>query len=147
MKKLACVATKIVGNLSGTLNLYIQLKSSWHKIIGKELENFLTISNIRYTGKDELTIFIKILSSALLIVKHNSDKISKSISNLLGISNIKLVFQHTSVLAPSSGTKVCLNETQKIQNQKTKEVINTSFKSETLKNALERLKTEIQNAA
>lgn len=135
MKKLSCLATKIIGNLSSPLSIYIQLKSSWTEIIGKELENFLILNHVKYTGKNELSIFIKILSSASLIAKNNSGKILKSISNLLGIPHVKLIFQHTSVLNTP--------EVQELGNQ---EVINANFENES-KNTLEGLKTEIQDAA
>lgn len=135
MKKLSCLATKIIGNLSSPLSIYIQLKSSWTEIIGKELENFLILNHVKYTGKNELSIFIKILSSTSLIAKNNSEKILKSISNLLGIPYVKLIFQHTSVL-----------NTPEIQELGDQEVINANFENES-KNTLEGLKTEIQDAA
>ncbi len=149
MKKFSCVATKIVGKLSSTLNLYVQLKSSWTDLVGNELKTFLHLSSIKYTGKNELTVFIKTLSSASLIIKHNSDNISRSISNLLGISNIKLVFQHTSILnIPSNtGAETLSNEISKKKELKNNEVINKNFENISLKAALEHLKTEMQNAA
>ena len=148
MKKLSCITTKIVGNLSSTLNLYIQLKSSWNYIIGKEMETFVRLDSIKYTGKNELTIFIKVLSSASLIIKHNSDNISKSISNLLGISNIKLIFQHTSILnVTSNSTELGTSEISDRKVLKNNEVINKTFENVSLKTALEHLKTEMKNAA
>lgn len=144
MKKLSYITTKVVGNLPSTLNLYIQLKSSWNELIGKDLENFIFLNSIKYTGKSELTVFIKILSSASLLIKNNHDKISKSISNLLGIPNIKLVFQHTSILNTLPELESSLTETPKTKSQKT---IDIDFENKSLKNALEHLKTEMQNAA
>ena len=147
MKKLSYITTKVVGNLPSTLNLYIQLKSSWNELIGKDLENFIFLNSIKYTGKSELTIFIKILSSASLLIKNNHDKISKSISNLLGIPNIKLVFQHTSILNTLPELESSLTETLKTKSQKPIKTIDIDFENKSLKNALEHLKTEMQNAA
>lgn len=147
MKKLSYITTKVVGNLPSTLNLYIQLKSSWNELIGKDLENFIFLNSIKYTGKSELTVFIKILSSASLLIKNNHDKISKSISNLLGIPNIKLVFQHTSILNTLPELEASLNETPKTKSQKPIKTIDIDFDNKSLKNALEHLKTEMQNAA
>ena len=147
MKKLSYITTKVVGNLSSTLNLYIQLKSSWNELIGKDLENFIFLNSIKYTGKSELTVFIKILSSASLLIKNNHDKISKSISNLLGIPNIKLVFQHTSILNTLPELEPSLTEIPKTKSQKPIKTIDIDFDNKSLKNALEHLKTEMQNAA
>lgn len=147
MKKLSYITTKVVGNLPSSLNLYIQLKSSWNELIGKDLENFIFLNSIKYTGKSELTVFIKILSSASLLIKNNHHKISKSISNLLGIPNTKLVFQHTSILNTLPELEPSLTETLKTKSQKPIKTIDIDFENKSLKNALEHLKTEMQNAA
>lgn len=148
MKKLSCITTQIVGNLP-TLSLYIQLKTAWKEVVGEKLSNFLQLKSIKYTNKNELTIVIKTLSAASLMIQNSSTKIKKSISDFLGISDIKLVFQHTSVLEPLSETRSSPIETTKSSDVQIhhSESLNMSFKNKGLKTALEKLKVEMQNAA
>lgn len=136
-----------MGNLPETLTLYIQLKSLWSELVGDALKNYISLDRIKFTNKNELTVYTHILSSASLVVKGNSERIRSSIEKSLGIQSVKLVFQHASVLRSSANSNDSLNETTKSRDVKKPEYIDEVFENNDLKLALEKLKTEMQNAA
>ncbi len=143
MKRVSFTIDKIIGTFSPTLALNVEIKNSWNKLVGNELAEFTTFHDSKYTGKNELSVIVKVISSASILVRYHSAKIIENLSNLTGISKIKLIFQHASFIPKSSLDK---KEIRKII-FKEAQTITDKFKNTTLKNALELLKTEMQNAA
>ena len=147
MKKISIVATRIVGSFSNTFNLNLVVKSNWENIVGKDLRNFTIFDSARYTSKAELLIRVKVLSSALLIVKYNSEKIVESLRNLLGISNIKLCFKQTSTIEPQKEIIKTVSHNSTPEKETQTELLDLKFSSNSLKASLESLKAAMKNAA
>lgn len=143
MKKVAFTISKIIGNLTPTLSLSVEIKTSWNQIVGKELSELTTFYDAKYTGKNELAVIVKVLSSASIIARYSSSKIIENLSKLTGISKINLIFQNVSFIPKISLHK---NETSNIALKET-QIIPNKFENLSLKNALESLKTEMKDAA
>ena len=143
MKRVSFTIDKIIGTFSPTLALNVEIKNSWNKLVGNELAEFTTFHDSKYTGKNELSVIVKVISSASILVRYHSAKIIENLSNLTGISKIKLIFQHVSFISRPLINK---NETHDIAFKKPLAITN-EFKNASLKNALELLKTEMQDAA
>ena len=128
---------------SSALLLAINIANSWEAIIGSDLCNASSLKNIKYTGKNKITIYINILSAASTIAKYSENEIKVRIEKQLNISDITLVFKHCTNIPR-------INTISSIEDSKTENIkytINEGFENQSLKFALESLKTEIQNAA
>lgn len=143
MKKVSAIISNVIGDFGPTLSLNVAIKKAWNEIVCEELRDVSSLIEAKYSGKNELSVIIKILSSAALIAKYNEDAIINNLKNITGISKIKLLFKHTnSIIKEIKSSEIIV---QKIV--KPKEKIDIFFENESLKNALETLKTEMQDAA
>ncbi|MDR1390763.1 MAG: hypothetical protein LBI95_00090 [Holosporales bacterium] len=112
MKKISSAISSIIGTMP-TLSLSIAIKSSWNDIVGDELSNFMAFSVAKYTGKNELSVIVKMISSASVLAKYNTSNIIYNLSKLTGIEKVKLIFQHTSSLMPDGAIENIKTETEK----------------------------------
>lgn len=143
MKKVSAIISNVIGDFGPTLSLNVSIKKAWNEIVCEEIRDVSSLIEAKYSGKNELSVIIKILSSAALIAKYNEDSIINNLQNITGIPKIKLLFKHTNSFDQKNN--LLENPVQKIV--KPKEKIDTFFENESLKNALENLKTEMKNAA
>jgi hypothetical protein len=120
------------------------LASRWSAAVGPQLSEITSFRNARYIGKDKLFVTANMLGAAAIMVKCQSDKIVQGIHRLTGVNDVELIFKHVTSIArdPDAARD---NHNLRLDIQVCK--IDEPFENETLKRALELLKTEIQNAA
>jgi hypothetical protein len=145
VRRISAAIGNVIGGYRTTLSINLKLKSKWNDIIGERLTDETSFHDARYVGPNALAVTINTLSSAALLVKYNTENIVYNIERLTGVSNVKLYFKHTNSIAIRKEAKT--NEIEAPQVIKKQYKIDAEFKNQSLKKALESLKTEMLNAA
>ena len=82
MKKVSAIISNVIGDFGPTLSLNVSIKKAWNEIVCEEIRDVSSLIEAKYSGKNELSVIIKILSSAALIAKYNEDSIINNLQNI-----------------------------------------------------------------
>jgi hypothetical protein len=143
MKKISSLVGSVIGSHSKLIAINLILQKAWNEIAGETLLDVSSFAYAKFTGKNELSIHIKTLSSALILAKFESERIINKIKQLIEISHIKLTFK------PVCSIQKEIKDIKIIPSSLAKEklTLDLQLENKQLKTALETLKTEMQNAA
>lgn len=138
MQKIALAANKIIGQISPELSLSLELKNAWSEIVGRDLNKFTEFETIKSIAANKISLVIRVINSAVVLLRYNESRIVNNISNITGYAEVRLIYKQVYSL-----------ETRLKRNRTRKPIVKLEIdlQNVTLKSALEILKTEMQNAA
>ncbi|MDR3224130.1 MAG: hypothetical protein LBT03_00880 [Holosporales bacterium] len=142
MKKISALFGSVVSDNSAALSINLLLKKKWSDIVGSQLTEVTSFSSARYIDQGVLSIVIETVSSAALLVKFNICMIEQNIRQLVGIQNIRTQIKHVGSIERNQITMANCNK----EKEKPRYKIDIEFVNSSLKEALESLKTEMQDA-
>jgi ATP-dependent protease Clp ATPase subunit len=93
MHRISAVLKDIIGRFGPTFSLKVLLRNSWPDIVGNDLKNVTSFVEVKYIGKDQINVYINILSSAAILVKHAESHIIYNIKKLTSISEVNLILK------------------------------------------------------
>ena len=98
VNKASTVLNDLIGRVCPALPLGLAIKAEWRGIVGEEMAEFASFSEVRFGIDNELTVIVEVLSSASLMFKYSSMEIKDKISKIVGYSveKIKLVIKQVS---------------------------------------------------
>lgn len=143
MKRASVLFGSILGAKNDLLSLKLSISADWKNIVGEDLCKSTSLKDIKRTHTDNsLTVIINTTSSASVILKYSEDIILKRMQMFVSYAKInKIIFKHGYFETEQTQIKVL----QKKELEKS--TIDVELKNKSLQNALEILKSEIQNAA
>ncbi|MDR2459067.1 MAG: hypothetical protein LBD43_03170 [Holosporales bacterium] len=166
MKQVASVISKIMSHCNGghgLVAIHLTIAREWDRLIKSQLVGIAAFGGVRFVGQcanqsstkfevccgsvapAKLVVTVNVLSSAVLIVRSYSGSIVDGIKRLVGVPDVELIFKHVSSIPKK--VKIHLDCQRSVLEDRVICEIDEVFENESLKRALELLKTEIQNAA
>ena len=145
MLKVSNIINGIIGSCSTNPGFLLatSLSSSWSNIVGLELFNVTSLSELKYTGKNKITVIIKVVGAASLLAKYSEETIKNNIEKQTNIKDVKVVFKQCFCIGRSlEQIPITNQDIERIQYS-----VGEIFENKTLQSALDSLKTEMQNAA
>jgi hypothetical protein len=145
VKKVSAILGNIIDRRSAALlSARVALNGAWTEVVGERLADVTSLDDLRFTGKDELLVTIKILNSAMVFAKYGANEIALKISQISGVRNVRLHFKKATTIEK---IVVVSESPEEAWPAKVRQSIDVDFRNVALKNALEALKTEMQDAA
>ncbi len=146
MKRASLLCREIICHSNELLRIKIILDQNWRNIVGEEFYQYLSLSDIYYNNNNMNSIVVSISSnsSSGFLARYSQDLFMNRIKLYTNNNKISdIVFRH-------NVKTLDVHPLQKIRPSKKFKIpykIDIELKNKSLQNALEHLKTEIQNAA
>ena len=94
MQKLNFILPKIIVNKVDTEIIKQCILDNWESIIPSNVIIFTKFNKVLVTRKFQLKVFIRILGSAIIIIKMFESEIINNIKNVTKMENVCLYYQH-----------------------------------------------------
>ncbi len=145
MIKVSKIIRDVIGSCpnSKTLFLASSISENWREIVGAELYDMTSLINIKYTGGNKISVYINIISAASLIGKYSEENIKDNIKKHSKVKDVAIIFKNCSHI----DRDITREPAPELMTAQVLCSIDCEFENKFLKSALEKLKTEIQNAA
>ena len=143
MRKVSLIANDILRSKNTLLSINMHLINSWDDIVGDELAEFVRFRNSTYIGLNKINVSVSIISAAVLLFKASQTLIAEKIRNITNATAVNFSINHVTSYK---------NDSKKQRSSYKKDIviepkIDKTFKNTALKDALEKLRLEIYEAA
>jgi hypothetical protein len=95
MHKISSALGKIMSGYGATTSLNISIRRSWNDIVGDDLVDLTNLVDVRFVGEGKINVYVKVVCSAILLVRSRKDEIVQAIKILSSIQNVSLILKPT----------------------------------------------------
>lgn len=90
MEQVSNLVNNLLCRVCPTLPLGIAINREWREIVGDEMAQFSSFSEVKFCMNDAICIVVNVLNSASMLFRYNSTEINDKLSKLTGYSADKI---------------------------------------------------------